>query len=228
MNEFEQIKELLAECSREQRHEIFHLLRKEFSIHPLEAELNTQAEVILEAIHKSGDLTLRGVRGVIAQAAFEVNIANKLAGFEVVPIKGDPPYDCLLRNAQGDVRIQVKMQRLKDRQPMMAKEAYRYLPADKYVVETQRTRGGKDPTTGKDTRPYKFGEFDILAVSFHPSTNDWNKFLYTIERWLISSPDEPECLLKFQPVPVQPNNDWTDDLQTCITWFRSKISRKIS
>jgi hypothetical protein len=154
MSESEQIKELLAKCSREQRKEIFQLLRKKFRIHPLEAELNVQAEVILEAIHKSSDLTLRGIRGVIAQAAFEVNIADRLAGFQVVPIKGDPPYDCLLRDAHGDVRIQVKMQRLKDHRPMMAKEAYRYLPADKYVVETQRTRGGKDPATGKNTRPY--------------------------------------------------------------------------
>lgn len=40
-----------------------------------------------------------------------------------------------------------------------------------YVVETPRTRGGKDLTSGEDTRPYRYGEFDILAVSMHPSTN---------------------------------------------------------
>jgi len=228
MSESEQIKELLAQCNREQRQDIFRHLRKEFRIHPIEDELNVQAEVILEAIHKSSDLTLRGIRGVIAQAAFEVNIAKRLAGFEVVPINGDPPYDCLLRDAQGDIRIQVKMQRLKDHRPMMAKEAYRYLPPDKYVVETQRTRGGKDPATGENTRPYRFGEFDILAVSFHPSTNDWNRFLYTVERWLISSPEAPRCLLKFQPVPVHANSDWTGDLQTCITWFRSATNKTIS
>jgi hypothetical protein len=107
MSESEQIKELLAKCNREQRQEIFQFLRKEFGIHPLETELNVQAEVILEAIHKSSDLTLRGVRGVIAQAAFEVNIANKLAGFQVVPIIGDPPYDCLLQDAMSSIRIQV-------------------------------------------------------------------------------------------------------------------------
>ena len=228
MSEVEQIKELLAKCSRQQRQEIFQFLRKEFGIHPLEAELNVQAEVILEAIHKSSDLTFRGIRGVIAEAAFEVNIASKLTGFEVVPVKGDMAYDCLLRDANGDIRIQVKMQRLKDHRPMMAKEAFQYLPADKYVVETQRTRGGRDHATGKSTRPYRFGEFDILAVSFHPSTKDSNRFLYTAERWLISSPDEPECLLKFQPVPVHPNSDWTDDLPTCISWFRSATRKTIS
>lgn len=111
---------------------------------------------------------------------------------------------------------------------MTAKEAYKYLSADKYVVETQRTRGGKQAKTGKNTRPYKFGEFDILAVSLHPSTNDWNSFRYTVERWLIPSQDDPKCLLKFQPVPAQPNQDWTDDLQTCISWSRSATKKEIS
>ena len=90
MSEVEQIKDLLVKCNREERQEIFRLLRKEFGIHPLETELNVQAEVILEAIHKSSDLTLRGIRGVIAQAAFDIYIANKLAGFQVVPIRGAP------------------------------------------------------------------------------------------------------------------------------------------
>ena len=37
--------------------------------------------------------------------------------------------------------------------------------------------------TGLATRPYRFGEFDILAVSMHPSTNDWNRFMY----WALGS-----------------------------------------
>lgn len=228
MSELDQVKDLLAKLTFEEKREIFQLLRKDIPIHPLETELNAQAEVILEAIHKSSDLTLRGIRGVIAQAAFEFNVAGKLKNFRVISIKGDPPYDTLLRDQNGDVRIQVKMQRLKEHRPMTAKEAYRYLSDDKYVVETQRTRGGKQVKTGKSTRPYKFGEFDILAVSLHPSTNDWNKFLYTIQRWLIPVHDDPKCLLKFQPVPLLPNQEWTDDLSTCITWFRSKTKKQIS
>ena len=228
MSEFEQVKKLLATCTKDQRQEIFRLLRKEFPIHPIEAELNAQAEVILEAIHKASDLTLRGIRGVIAQATFEMNIASNLKGFRIVPIGGDPPFDCLMVDDIGDVKIQVKMQRLKDHRPMMADQAYRHLPANKYVVETQRTRGGKDSETGEDTRPYKFGEFDILAVSFHPSTNDWSRFLYTVERWLIPSTEDKTRLSKFQPVPFQPDGDWTDDLRTCIDWFRSSTKKTIS
>jgi hypothetical protein len=202
-------------------------LRSEFRIHPIEAELNVQAEIILEAIHKSSDLTLRGIRGVIAEAFFQINIASRLAAWRLAPINGDPPYDCLLSDGDRQVRIQVKMQRLKEHRPMMAKEAYRYLPADKYVVETQRTRGGTDPNTGLSTRPYHFGEFDILAVSLHPSTGDWYRFLYTVERWLISSPDRPECLLKFQPVATHPNDEWTDNLETSIAWFLSDLRKTI-
>lgn len=108
MSEFDQVKDLLGKLTADQRREIFLLLRKEFPLHPLETELNAQAEVILEAIHKSSDLTLRGIRGVIAQAAFEVNIASRLRGWQVVPIKGDPPYDSHLRDANGDVTFKSK------------------------------------------------------------------------------------------------------------------------
>ncbi len=196
-------------------------------LHPLEEILNVQAEIILEAIHKASDLTRRGIRGVIAESYFVMNIASSIPPWRVVPFDGDPPYDCLLTDDKRQVRIQIKMQRLKDHIPMMAKEAYRYLPADKYVVETQRTRGGVDQKTGKSTRPYRFGEFDLLAVSLHPSTGDWNKFLYTVEKWLISSPDHPDCLLKFQPVPVIPNDDWTDKLDQAIEWIFSGVSKTI-
>lgn len=34
---------------------------------------------------------------------------------------------------------------------MLASEGYRSLLSDMYVVETQRTRGGKDSTSGEDT-----------------------------------------------------------------------------
>ena len=56
MNEVEQIKHLLSRCTQDQRRELFRYLREEFPIHPIEARLNTQAEVILEAIARAGDL----------------------------------------------------------------------------------------------------------------------------------------------------------------------------
>ncbi len=186
-----EIKRLLEACTQAQRREIFAYLRREFPIHSLETKLNTEAEVILEAIDRASDLTLRGIRGVIAEASFKLNVVGSLRGWRIETLEGDFPYDFLLKDSNGDVRIQVKMQRLKDHRPMMANQGYRYLPADMYVVETQRTRGGIDPQTQRQTRPYRFGEFDILAVSMHPSTNDWSKFMYTV-----SGTCEEMCLEK--------------------------------
>lgn len=227
MPEMQQMVEMLEQCTLEQRKEIFERLRKEFKIHPIEVDLNVQAEVILEAIRRSSDLTLRGIRGIIAEASFDMNVASKLVGWTSAPLAGDPAYDCLLEQGGNKIRIQVKMQRLISHRPMMASEAFRRLPADMYVVETQRTRGGKDSKTGDATRPYRFGEFDILAVSLHPSTNDWSKFRYTLERWLLPDPTAPDCLLKFQPIPTAPNEDWTDDLTVCIQWFQSLAKKTI-
>lgn len=223
----EEIKRLLASCNEEQRREIFDLLRREFHIHPIEAKLNIQAEIILEAIDRAGDLTLRGIRGIIAEAGFLINVVGKLQGWKNITPDGDHPYDFLLTDGRGDFRVQVKMQRQKDQQPMMARQGYRFLPADMYVVETQRTRGGTDQRTGENTRPYKFGEFDILAVSLHPSTNDWTRFLYTVSSWLLPRPENSNLLLKFQPVPIQPNEDWTDDLLTCVGWLRAGQTKRI-
>ncbi len=113
------------------------------------------------------------------------------------------------------------MQRQKEHQPLMANKALKILPEGKYVVETQRTRGGKDLRTGANTRPYRFGEFDILAVSMHPSTNNWDSFRYTVAYWLLPMPTNKKMLLKFQPVSIEPDEDWTDDLLTCIKWLRA-------
>jgi len=179
----EQVKDLLNRCSQEQRRQIFDLLRKEFHIHPLEGKWNTTAEIILDAIDRASDLVQRGVRGVIAEAAFKYKVVSRLEGWVSEELLGDHPYDFLLQDSVGKVRIQVKMQRLKNHVPMTANQGYRTLPADMFVVETQRTRGGRDPRTGEDTRPYRFGEFDLLAVSLHPSTNDWSSFL----PWLTGS-----------------------------------------
>jgi hypothetical protein len=217
-NEVDQIKQLLMSCNADQRHEIFRLLRQEFPIHPIEKNLNISAEVILEAISRASDLTMRGVRGVIAEAAFETYIASKLDGWDNVGLLDDYAYDFLLEDLIGEIRVQVKMQRQKEHRPMMANEAYRYLPNNMYVVETQRTRGGQ--RNNEDTRPYRFGEFDILAVSMHPSTNNWDSFMYTVQRWLLPRPENPSLLLKFQPVSLTPNDVWTNDFRECISWFR--------
>lgn len=229
MSRVEEIYSLLEQCTVEERLQVFKHLRRDFSIHPFEAALNTTAEIILEAISKAPDLTVRGVRGIIAEAAFVVDVVSPLLGIgwlDVTP-KGDVPVDCVLEDALGKVRVQVKMQRRKAHRPMMANEGYRFLAADQFVAETQRTRGGKD-SRGASTRPYRFGEFDILAVSLHPSTNNWSEFMYTVANWLIPDPKAPGCLLKFQPVSPIPNADWTKNFLECVHWFRSGQNKRIA
>ncbi len=204
MTRVEEIKKLLGQCTLDERLEIFAYLRTDFSIHEIEKELNTTAEVILGAIARSNDLIKRGLRGVIAEAAFETYVLNDLRGWEKISFLGDEPYDYLIKDRNGEVRIQVKVQRQKQHEPMTANQAYRWLPTEAYVVETQRTRGGKNTSTGEDTRPYRFGEFDILAVSMYPSTKTWDSFMYTVANWLIPRPENRKLMLKFQPVPSLP------------------------
>jgi hypothetical protein len=95
-----------------------------------------------------------------------------------------------------------------------------------FVVETQKTRGGTKK--GQATRPYRFGEFDVLAVSMAPSTGRWDLFLCTVAAWLLPDPTDKRLICKLQPVPPAPTADWTDDVATCIAWFRSGEKRTIS
>ena len=140
---------------------------------------------------------------------------------------GNHPYDFRLTDDHGAIRVQVKMQRQKSHRPMMASEGSRFLPPDMYVVETQKTRRGSHPTTGEDTRPYKFDEFDILAVALHPSTGDWSRYLYMVNSWLVPRSDDTNLMFKYQPVPKQANENWTDSFLTCVSWFRSGQSRRL-
>jgi hypothetical protein len=209
---------LLDGCTPEERIEIFKLLRKEIPIHALEAELNTEAEVILEAMARSSDLTMRGIRGIIAEAAFLFEVLQKLQGWKIGNIVGNAAFDFLIEDSIGPVSIQVKMQRKEKGVPLVRKGMF--------VVETQKTRGGKD-AAGEDTRPYRFGEFDILAVSLHPATNDWKRFAYTVGTWLRPRHQSPYLLDVLQPVAQDPNDDWTGNLEKCIQRFRSGTQRTI-
>jgi hypothetical protein len=219
MTSIEEIKKQIGATTKDERAEIFQWLRVSHSIHPLEKEFGAPAEVILEAISRSSDLTKRGIRGIIAEAAFKINVLGNLVGWREDTPPGDHSYDFMLKRGEKTVSIQVKMQRLKAHRPMTANEGYRRLSGDYFVVETQRTRGGKDTSTGEDTRPYRFGEFDILAVAMHPSTGKWEDFRYTVGDWLIPHSDHEKLLLKFQPVAAGVDDDWTDSLETCIKWL---------
>ncbi len=219
MTRKDQLIKFLDSLSDEERREIFRLLRKKISIHSLEAELNTQAEIILEAVARSSDLTIRGVRGIIAEAAFLREVLQHLKDWKICNIVGNAAYDFLIEDQAGRISIQVKMQRKEKGIPLVRR--------DKFVVETQKTRRGRN-AAGENTRPYRFGEFDILAVSLHPATNDWNSFAYTVGSWLRPRTSAPQFLEVFQPVAQIPNDEWTDNVETCIEWFRSGTQRTIA
>ena len=222
-----EIKHLIEERPDADRREIFQWLRQRYPIHPLEKEFGTTAEVILEAISRSNDLTKRGIRGIIAEAYFKVEVIEKTEGWNNITPSGEYPFDFLIEQGQDKVSIQVKLQRSKNHEPMKANEAYRFFSSDLYVTETQKTRGGTDAKTKNETRPYRFGEFDILAVSMQPTTKKWSDFRYTVGRWLLADPADKSLLLKFQPVSLIPNDDWTDSLATCIEWFKGGVEKKI-
>jgi len=224
------LKQLLDQCSDDERAALLEYLKTRLPQHRLEKEWGVDAEIILSAIARSSDLTKRGVRGIIAEAVFERNVLPGLKGWNAVRFVEDRPYDFLL-HSDGEVarnaRIQVKLQRMRKQQPMLASQANRHYPKDLYVVEVQKTRGGFDPQTNEDTRPYRFGEFDILAVNMHPSTRDWNRFLYTLGTWLIPRSANPALIEIFQPVPTAPNEVWTDSLAICLQSFDAGERKRI-
>ncbi len=210
----------LAKLSQEDRRRVFEDLRKEFPIHELERDFGVPAEVILEAISRASDLTKRGVLGVIAEAIFATEVLPALEGWtDMVTKVGDYAYDFAITDG-NPVRVQVKRQRRVRGAPMLG-------PSGMYVVETQRTRGGQT-SGGEKTRPYRFGDFDILAVCMQPSTGNWTDFRYTVQRWLIPDRMNAAFLRTLQYIPHHPNIDWTSDFEECIRWFRSGEIKKVA
>lgn len=219
----------LGEATVEERRRIFEILRAEFPIHELERKWNTSADLILEAISRSSDLTHRGIRGVIAEAAFHRTVVVPLSeqGWADKTPAGDHPFDFLLSRGDLSVRVQVKMQRLERQVPKLWKKSKELPLAPVYVVETQKTRSGTD-SKGQSTRPYRFGEFDILAVAMHPSSGDWHHFQYTVANWLLPRAQDKKLISVFQPVPADPDDDWSSDFATAVGWLRQNRKKKIS
>lgn len=231
MNEsLDDLKRLLDRCSPEELSTLFDYVKGRLPQHPQEKEWGVSADVILSAISRSTDLTKRGVRGIIAEAIFERHTLAELTGWEALDFVGDRPYDFLIRSRTPEakeVRIQVKLQRMKEQRPMLASEGNRHYPNTLHVVEVQKTRGGIDATTKKDTRPYHFGEFDILAVNMQPSTQKWERFMFTVGNWLLPRNPDAELIEKFQPVSDSANAVWTDNLETCIGWLIAGEQKRV-
>jgi hypothetical protein len=218
------ILKLINELSPKQKQEVFDYLRTSCINHPLEREWNASAEVILDAIAQSGDLTQRGVKGVIADRAFHRIVVPELerAGWITHPIVGDLPYDAEVSRNGSRVTVQVKMQRRERGQP---KE--RLVDGQPHwVVEVQKTRSGQD-ADGASTRPYAFGNFDVLAVNLYASSGDWSHFVYTVANWLLPRTDDANLIAVMQPVSQAPSDRWTRNFDEAVEWLRSGELRRL-
>ena len=202
----QEIEALLEQATDEQRQGILTLLRTRYRlpIHPLEANWGTTAEAILQAIHEAPDLTQRGVRGVLAEAIFRTEVVpQQLPEWTNLPTHNDEAFDLLLERKDARVKVQVKNQRKAKGVPEIWKKQ-----EDVFVVETQRTRNGKR-SDGEDSRPYRFGEFDVLAVCLQPSSGNWTDFIFCAQRRLLSRPKNRSLLAVKQPVYIGGENGWT-------------------
>lgn len=214
----DEVRELLARMDRTDLRSVLELLRREYKleIHPIEKDWSTTAEAILEAIYAAPDLTQRGVRGVLAEAIFRTTVVPAIGGWKAIDFEGDLPYDVLMdpQDGRAPLKVQVKNQRRERGAPKVMAKLARSPDSPVYAVETQRTRTGK--RAGDDgqlaaTRPYRFGEFDVLAVCLHPSSGNWEDFIYCPAHLLLARPAQPDLLAVMQPIYTDGTNGWTRD-----------------
>jgi excisionase family DNA binding protein len=244
----DQIERLLNSLSAEQRRSIFNRLRGEFRIHRIEEVVGMDAERILEAFSRAVKATPM-LLGILAEPAFEEYVLKELSGdqwtYGIAP--SGQAYDFLVGEKgteSNPIRIQVKLQKGDKGIPVHGKpKAKKYLfSKEMLIVETQRSRKGSRRKKGpkasegedielegaeKGTRPYVFGQFDILAVSLYYSGRKWDKFMFTLEKWLLPDPESPGNLATYQPVSPVSNNDWTDNLAQCLEWRREGRTSRI-
>ena len=71
------------------------------------------------------------------------------------------------------------------------------------------------------TRPYQFGDFDIIAVNMQPSTGDWTCFMYTVGSWLMPRAGDKKLVEIMQPVSRIRSDLWTDRAEECVEWYLS-------
>ena len=222
---------LIKQATDGERRLVLRYLQQYIPPHALEVEWNTTAEEILTAIARSSDLTLRGIRGILAEATFGRRVIPNLEphGWQAIKVIGDQSYDFLLARDAARVRVQVKLQRKERGTPKeysgRSRAAFNRPDGKVWVVEVQKTRSGEK--AGVKTRPYRFDDFDILAVSLHPSTGEWEQLMYTVGNWLLPRASDPDLIEIFQPVPSAKDEYWTDDLSECIEWFLRGEQRRL-
>lgn len=222
---FPELDAFLAKLDDDERAYVYQSLRALQPPHPLEKSWNTTADLILAAIARAGDFIQRGVRGLLAEAAFEEFVLPQYPQFSAVTPPSELAYDFMLATPRGDVRIQAKNQRLESKQPLRINSKVKGSAKQAYAAETQKSRTGKD-AQGEQTRAYRDSEFDILAVCMHPSSGSWDDFQFTLTRYLRRHKKNPAWLDTLQPVPIPGESDpvvsatvWTADLAECVGWF---------
>ncbi len=218
-----ELQKSISLLSIEEQRAVFSPFLKNHLVHELESQWNISADFVLEAIARSQDITKRGVRGIIAELCFKNFVLQPLVemGWENQVLVGDLPYDALLVKHTKYVKIQVKNQRLSKGKPLKAQEqsARKFSGfQDWWIAECQKTRTGTS-VDGLATRPYRFDEFDVLAVCLHPSTNDWKRFMFTPSKNLFKRKDDANLIEIMQPVPPVTQGHWTDSLEECISWL---------
>ena len=231
----ESVKALIESLTPSELQSLASYLRSKLPRHALEEKWGIGYELILDAIHRSQDIVQRGVRGVIAEAVFVAEVLPTIKGWRSVPVVGDLPYDFKIQRGEQEIKIQVKLQRTQAGAPLTRK----FFGPDTFIVEVQKTRSGikrklkegvsrkSAPTAPEKTRPYQFGDFDIIAVNMQPSTRDWTRFMYTVGSWLMSRAGNKKLIEIMQPVDQSPSQVWTDDIEECIDWLLSKEKRLI-
>jgi hypothetical protein len=226
----ENIKRLIDSLTPSELQSLASYLRSKVPKHALEEKWSITYDVILDAIYRSQDIVQRGVRGVIAEAVF-ARLLPALKGWTSVPVIGDLPYDFKIQrdSDKREITIQVKLQRTQGGEPLVRS----FFGPDTFIVEVQKTRSGikrkrKEAVTPKSapvapekTRPYQFGDFDIIAVNMQPSAHDWTRFMYTVGSWLMPRAGEKKLIEIMQPVSANRTEVWTDDIHECIEWFLS-------
>lgn len=166
------------------------------SRHPLERDLNASASDILSAIQK-GFRAIVDVKGKLAEFFFNKQLeglrrARVIEEFTWSDKDGQPDFFVRFRGRQ--LRIECKNIR--------SKELFKTPPA--YKVELQKTRNSKD---GTNTRGYKHGEFELLAVCLFNHTGKW-EYLYVCTKRLERRGDQREFLKIMQKVPFTATGPW--------------------
>lgn len=227
----ESVKRLIESLTPSELQSLASYLRSKLPRHALEDKWEISYELILDAIYRSQDIVQRGVRGVIAEAVFEAKVLPTIKGWRSAPVIGDLPYDFKIQrdSDKREIKIQVKLQRTQGGQPLMRA----FFGPDTFIVEVQKTRSGTKrkqkgavspksaPTAPEKTRPYQFGDFDIIAVNMQPSTRDWTRFMYTVGSWLMPRAGDKKLIEIMQPVSSKRSQVWTGNLDECIRWFLS-------